>query len=111
LAGELVYFVIPTRDDERAKRFYGELFGWRFGAGNVPGGSQIENTNPAGGLFENPEGSVPQVFFQVDDIHAAVERVRELGGEGAEPQRIDSGWIAPCRDDQGIELNLWSPAS
>jgi predicted enzyme related to lactoylglutathione lyase len=107
-AGDLVYFMVPVPDGERAKAFYGELFGWRFESGNVPGGYQIANSTPPGGLFGGGEGNAPVVWFEVDDLDAAIARVRELGGEAGEPEDIASGRMASCRDDQGTELNLWS---
>jgi uncharacterized protein len=109
MAGELVYFMVPVRDAERAHRFYGELLGWEFSPGNVPGGFNIDNATPPGGLYAGGERSSPQVWFGVDDIQAGVERVRELGGEAGEPEEIASGHMAACRDDQGTELNLWAP--
>ena len=110
MAGDLVYFVIPVADADRGQAFYGELFGWRFGTGNVPGGYQIEGTTPPGGVFAGGEAREAQVYFDVDDIHAAVSHVRELGGEADEPQEIASGWMARCRDDQGTAFNLWAGA-
>jgi uncharacterized protein len=109
--GDLVYFVVPTEDAERARRFYGELFGWRFRAGAVDGGFNVEGSTPPGGLYEGGTGEVPRVWFEVDDLDAALERVRELGGQAGEPEDIESGHMATCRDDQGNELNLWSPKS
>ena len=108
MKGNLVYFVVPVRDAERAKAFYGELLGWKFAEGNVPGGLHITNVAPPGGIYGGGEGSSPQVFFEVDDIEAAVSRVRELGGEAGDPEQIQSGWMARCRDDQGTEIWLWA---
>ena len=111
MAGDLVYFVIPVGDGERAQAFYGDLFGWGFEPGNVPGGYQITGSTPPGGLYGGGEGSRPLVYFSVDDIQAATARVRELGGEADEPQQIASGWMADCRDDQGTHFSLWAPPS
>ena len=108
MPGDLVYFTIPVADGERGKAFYGGLFGWGFEPGNVPGGHHITGSTPPGGMFEAGASTAPDVYFSVDDIHAAVERVRELGGEAGEPQRIASGWMAQCRDDQGGRFNLWA---
>jgi hypothetical protein len=55
------------------------------------------------------EAGPPRVFFGVDDIEAGVARVRELGGEAGEPQEIESGFMAECRDDQGVPFGLWAP--
>jgi predicted enzyme related to lactoylglutathione lyase len=75
----------------------------------VPGGFQIANSKPPGGLFGGGDGSRAEVWFGVDDIEAGVARVRELGGEAAEPEEIESGWMASCRDDQGTNFNIWAP--
>jgi uncharacterized protein len=111
VTGELVYFWIPVPDAARAQAFYGGLFGWEFAPGNVPDGYQITNASPPGGLHGGGEGSAPQVCFQVDDVQAAVERVRELGGEADDPQEIPSGSYVQCRDDQGTSFFLWAPPS
>jgi predicted enzyme related to lactoylglutathione lyase len=105
--GDLVYFVISAQDAERAKAFFGGLFGWRFTPGNVPGGFNIEGPTPPGGVFGGGEASRPMPYFQVGDIEAAVAKVRELGGEAEEPQEIPSGWMSQCRDDQGLEFGIW----
>ncbi|HEX8743292.1 MAG TPA: VOC family protein [Thermoleophilaceae bacterium] len=107
MAGDLVYFVVPAADADRAKAFFGALLGWEFSPGNVPGGFNIEGPSPPGGLFSGGEGTRPLPYFQVDDIAASVARVRELGGEAEEPQEIASGWMSHCRDDQGLEFGLW----
>ena len=111
MAGELVYFTIPVPDTGAAQAFYGGLFGWGFTPGNVPGGYQITGVTPPGGLHGGGDGSTPRVYFGVDDIEAAVARVRELGGHAGDPQEIASGRTAHCRDDQGTEFGLWAPPS
>jgi predicted enzyme related to lactoylglutathione lyase len=109
MAGDLVYFWITVPDGEAAKRFYGELLGWQFGPGSNAGGSQITNTTPHGGISGAAESaSHPQVVFQVDDLEAAMERVRELGGETGEPRPGGEGSSVECRDDQGTSFNLWA---
>jgi predicted enzyme related to lactoylglutathione lyase len=114
MKGNLVYFVVPVRDADRAKAFYGGLLGWEFAEGNVPGGLHITNVSPPGGVYAGGDDagphSSPQVFFEVDDIDGAVARVRELGGEAGDPERIQSGWMARCRDNQGVEIWLWAAA-
>jgi predicted enzyme related to lactoylglutathione lyase len=48
VAGDLVYFVIPAADAERGRSFYGDLFGWRFTPGSVPGGLQHRRAHATG---------------------------------------------------------------
>jgi predicted enzyme related to lactoylglutathione lyase len=56
------------------------------------------------------------VFFAVDDIDAAVARVKELGGtvdevdvEGGEESQAQFGRFKLCRDDQGSPFGLHQP--
>jgi predicted enzyme related to lactoylglutathione lyase len=108
MAGDLVYFWIPVPDGDQAKRFYGDLLGWEFGPGSHAEGSQITNTTPHGGIAGGSEASHPQVCLQVDDLEAAIERVRELGGEAGEPRPGGEGRSVECRDDQGTSFHLWA---
>jgi predicted enzyme related to lactoylglutathione lyase len=109
-AGDLCYFVMPVADAGRAQRFYGGLLGWRFSTGSVPGGSNIEGVSPPGGMFEGGEGG-SELYFMVDDLDAAVQQVRELGGEADEPQKTTGGRFSRCRDDQGAGFGIWAPDS
>lgn len=108
MAGDLVYFWIPVPDGEAAKRFYSEVLGWEFEEGSVPDGFQVTNTEPHGGIAGGGEASNPQVCFQVDDLEAAMGRVRALGGETGEPQPGGPGRAVECRDDQGTSFHLWT---
>jgi predicted enzyme related to lactoylglutathione lyase len=74
----------------------------------------VENISaPPGslGAIEGPERAGAQLWFVVDDIHAAVAKVRELGGTADEPVLYDSGWSAGCIDDQGTTFYLSVPAA
>lgn len=106
MSGDICYYVIAAPDSERARAFYGSVLGWRFEPGNVPGGIQISSTTPPGGIgpADRPE---LRVYFEVDDIGAAVGRVRDRGGEAGETQRSEAGAYAHCRDDQGVEFGLF----
>jgi predicted enzyme related to lactoylglutathione lyase len=61
-------------------------------------------------------GASPYVFFAVDDLEAAVQRVRELGGtvddmdvEGDDASQAQFGRFKLCRDDQGSPFGLHQP--
>ena len=51
-----------------------------------------------------------QLSYRVDDIAAAVDRVRAAGGRADEPEREPFGLLADCIDDQGTTFHLWQPA-
>jgi predicted enzyme related to lactoylglutathione lyase len=108
VAGDLVYFWFSLSDAEKAKRFYGELFGWRFTPGNAPEGWNVEGASPPGGLHGGAAESRVNVCFEVDDLSRAMGKVRELGGEADEPQPTDQGSFSICRDDQGFEFCIWA---
>jgi predicted enzyme related to lactoylglutathione lyase len=114
MAGEVSFFELGVKDPAPARKFYGELFGWNLKAGpsGEGHGFQIETPNIPGGLHGGDAGSGPYLFFAVDDIEAAAERVCELGGEAEFNEHSGpgpSGTFAFCRDDQGSSFGLHQP--
>lgn len=100
------YFVIQVPDSAQARAFYGGLFDWAFVPGSVSDGFQIQGVTPPAGLLGDADRAAVKVYFDVEDIHAAVACVRELGGESAEIDESPSGYQVDCRDDQGTEFSL-----
>jgi len=100
------YFVIQVPDSAQARAFYGGLFGWGFASGSVSDGYQIQGVTPSAGLLGDADGAAMKVYLDVEDIDAAVARVRELGGESGEIDESPSGYQVDCRDDQGTEFSL-----
>lgn len=51
---------------------------------------------------------VPSVvpMYAVDDVAAAVSRVRAEGGSATEPQPEPYGLMSTCADDQGLRFYL-----
>ncbi|HYH90378.1 MAG TPA: VOC family protein [Solirubrobacteraceae bacterium] len=116
MAGELSFFEIGVGDPERGRRFYEGVFGWRFEPGPSGSGFVITTPNVTGGMHGGDAGAVPYVFFEVDDLDAAVARVRELGGEvdesdtgGGDEADARFGRYRFCRDDQGSAFGLHQP--
>jgi uncharacterized protein len=110
MAGDLVYFTIGVPDSDRARTFFGNVFGWEFSDGTIQGGFHITGTNPPGGMHSG--GSAPgfRPYFRVQDIAAAVERIRALGGFAGDIKgSAASGSYADCSDDQGTEFSLFQP--
>jgi predicted enzyme related to lactoylglutathione lyase len=113
--GELSFFELGVRDADRAREFYGSLFGWEFVDEGT--GATIETPNIPGGLHGGDAGASPYLFFRVDDLDAALARVRELGGDigeevggGDEPDTVARfGRFLVCRDNQGSSFGLHQP--
>jgi uncharacterized protein len=116
MAGELSFFEIGVAEAERGRAFYQALFGWTFEPGPTGEGFGISTPGPAGGMHGGDQGASPYVFFAVDDIDVAVDRVRELGGtvddadvEGDDDSQRRFGRFRLCRDDQGSVFGLHQP--
>jgi uncharacterized protein len=117
MAGELAFFELGVEDVDRARKFYEGLFDrWRFEPGPSGQGFMIGAPNVRGGVHGGDPGARPYVFFRVDDMEAAVTRVRELGGaveevdvEGDEESIARFGRFKLCRDDQGSSFGLHEP--
>jgi predicted enzyme related to lactoylglutathione lyase len=116
MAGEPAFFEIGVQDLERGRAFYAALLGWAFDA--TGGGHRITTPGIGGGMHGGDRGAAPWVFFRVDDMDAALERLESLGGsvevlhEG-ETETAESiarqGRFRWCRDDQGSAFGLHQP--
>lgn len=111
--GELAFFELGVEDAQRGRAFYEGLFGWTFTTGPSGSGWAIGTPTAPGGMHGRDPGASPLLFFAVDDIEAAIERVRTLGGaveptdiEGDESSRERFGRFKLCRDDQGSPFGL-----
>ncbi len=110
---QLGYFTIDTQDIEKARAFYGGLFGWRFDdAASTPTYLQVADAQPPFGFVKVERAKdFPHLYFRVEDVAALCERVAELGGKAAVPSESRSGLTAVVEDDQGVSFSLWQPAA
>jgi uncharacterized glyoxalase superfamily protein PhnB len=108
--GDVANVVIVPPDTQRAKEFYEAVLQVPF-ASTHPGAWRTEETRPPLTIM-SPPGAEPgvQLSYRVDDIAAAVERVRAAGGRADEPVHRLFGLLADCVDDQGATFRLWQPA-
>lgn len=108
-AGDMGYFTIDVPDPDAAADFFEALFGWRVEPGNVEEGRHIATIAPPAGIHGGQRPGYT-LYFRVDDLDAAAQRVRELGGEVLVVADYPSGGTASCRDPQGVPFELWKPA-
>jgi predicted enzyme related to lactoylglutathione lyase len=97
----------PADDAGRARRFWEGLLGASLAPRRPDEGRgwQAEHGGVALGLHERGHGPGDRValpYFPVPDVTAAMERVRELGGEVVHP---GERW-AICRDSEGTPFGL-----
>ena len=107
--GDVANVTIRAPDAHRAKEFYEAVLQVPFSSGH-PGTWRTEETTPPLGIMSS-QGAEPEVqlSYRVDDVAAAVERVRAAGGHADEPVRRPFGLLASCVDDQDRTFHLWQP--
>lgn len=118
MSGEISFFEIGTGDAEKARAFYGGLFGdWTFETGPSGDGFVVGTGGVPGGVHTGDAGSAMYAFFKVPDLDAAMAKVTELGGEAKTLDDSDEnveafGRFALCKDDQGSSFGIHeAPAS
>ena len=115
--GDITHIDIPVSDPERAKAFYGALFGWRIT--DVPGLEgypmwQAPNGISGGGLAPRGEGfTQPRSYVEVDSIEDTLAKVTAHGGTVvAEKQPVDdTSWWAVFTDPDGNTVGLFEGAT
>jgi uncharacterized protein len=114
-AASIVWFEIPADNPERAKAFYGNLFGWKINL--FPGGGDYWHID-TGGADDTPDGALkkrkhPQEpvvnYVSVDSVDKFADKIAKLGGKicmakTAVPQM---GYFAVCQDTEGNPLGIW----
>jgi predicted enzyme related to lactoylglutathione lyase len=107
---------IGVPDLERAKTFYGTLFGWQFEDAGPEAGHYNQcklRGEPVAGMMQNPEDQPDVywwcVYFAADDCDGLVKRAADAGGEVVVPAMdvMGLGRMAILRDPQGAQFGLW----
>jgi predicted enzyme related to lactoylglutathione lyase len=113
---------LTTTDQDAAKAFYGDLFGWE--AEDFPVGEGIVYSmmrvggKDVGAISPQPEqqreAGVPPTwnsYVTVESADAGAERAAELGGNVHAPpfDVFDSGRMAVIQDPQGAFFMIWEP--
>jgi len=110
-----VHIELNTLDLDQAKNFYGALFDWTLKELALPNGTYISiavGGGTGGGMRIHPVSGAQSEWLPyvlVNDMEAALEKVRSLGGSVVEePTQIpDMGWVSIIRDPTGAALGLW----
>ncbi|MGB0714945.1 MAG: VOC family protein [Phycisphaerae bacterium] len=112
----LCHFEIMTSDVENAKAFYGKVFDWSFDDQSMPGYTLVNTgAEPTGAIFQRPATAPMSCFnsyFQVPDIDAVIELVKENGGSVlVEKTPIPNvGHLAIFKDPDDIPVGIMQPA-
>ena len=116
IPARIVWFEIPADNVERAKKFYGALFGWKiekFPAAvadywhiDTGGGDET----PDGGLMPRMHPQQPITnYVLVPSVDEAAAKVEKLGGKIIRPKTAvpQMGYFVICRDTENNEFALW----
>jgi len=118
--GDVSWHELATTDTKAAFRFYSDLFGWEttsemdmgeFGVYHMYGQHGV----PYGGIYDKPPDmpAPPHwlLYVRVSDIDAALERVKQNGGQVLNgPMEVPGGdMVAQCMDPQGAAFALHMP--
>jgi predicted enzyme related to lactoylglutathione lyase len=118
-AHSLCWFEIPADDVDRAKSFYGKLFGWK--VKEVPGmtGYWHIDTGGAdssldGGLMARKHPQQPPInYVLVPSVKKFIEKVTKLGGKICMPKTEipGMGHFAICEDTEHNQFAIWEMIS
>jgi len=105
--GELSYITYEVPDSTAFKAFYSGVLFWTFERGRIDDGWGVQQTHPMAGVAGGNAAAVTVPMWMVEDVDAAVARVREAGGTVIEePSQQAYGKMAQCTDDQGTRFYL-----
>ncbi len=111
----IVWFEIPADNIERARSFYGALFGWKIE--KFPGMMDYWHINtggddatPDGGMMQRkcPEQPITN-YINVSSVNEAAAKVAKLGGKVCMPKTAvpQMGYFAICEDTESNTFALW----
>jgi len=113
---------LATSDQDAAKAFYGELFGWSYDDMPMDESSVYSMAKLGGHVTaaiapqqaEQAAAGVPphwQMYITVDDLDGAAAKVNEAGGNLHVPpfDVFEAGRMAVVTDPSGAFFMLWSP--
>ena len=116
----VVHFEIPADDVERAKKFYGELFGWKIEKFTGPTPMEYWEIMTSaekgdmgllgGGMMkrQTPEQLIT-IYINVPDVDGYADKVTRLGGRVCFPKTAvpGMGYFAVCLDSENNGFGIW----
>lgn len=136
MSNRVVHFEIQAVNTERAKKFYGDVFGWEFMEWPMPGGEpyiavmtapkdpsagsgQAVEPGINGGLLKRPANMPPQgcgtnafvCTVQVDNFDETAKKIMAAGGIVALPKFAIAGmaWQGYFLDTEGNTFGVHQP--
>lgn len=123
----IVHFQIPADDIERSRKFYNDLFGWKFEKFSGPPGSEAMpeemeywlistvdnkgNKAVGGGMMkrQSPQQQGVTNYFDVKSVQEYSTKVEKLGGKVITPKTPipGMGYFAVCTDSENNGFGIF----
>lgn len=122
----IVHFEIPAKDVEKLKKFYSDLFAWKFTKfpdpmeywtiQTVPVDKNMQPIRPGvnGGLYRKQQPENTHInHISVESIDDYIVKIKKLGGKIVTPKMEiskDIGWSSIATDPEGNIFGIFQPA-
>ncbi len=119
---KVAHFEIPYDDQQRAQKFYQEVFGWQINkfpdmdyylVTTTPSDENMRPKEPGainGGLLKkDPTGEHPVLVIDVPSIDEHIKKIESAGGKVVMPKMEigDFGLYARVADTEGNVIGIW----
>ena len=111
-AGSIVHVELHSADPAKSKRFYGDVFGWKFE--EIPAMNYTTwraSNEPGGGIMQTMEGRQPQVlnYIMAESVDETLREILEAGGLVLQPKMEipGQGWWALFQEPGGTMMAIY----
>ena len=113
MAGPIVHYEVPANDVSALKKFYGDVFGWKFKKAPIPGMEywliDMGSKHIGGGMYKKEANSMPINYVDVNSVDAAIVAFKKAGGKivVGKQEVPGQGWTAIGIDPEGNGVGIW----
>lgn len=117
---EISHFEIPARDPDKIRKFYTDVFGWKF-KNSAAKNLQYWNINTGtkhmpgvnGGMYKKgSKNQTPVNYVSTPDLDESIAEVERAGGHITVGKKgtVNHGWTAIGTDPEGNSIGLFESA-
>lgn len=113
--GSFVHVEFTVKDPAKVKKFYGDLFGWKFQ--DLPEMNYMlfeAPSGPGGGIGKPQAGQAEGVmnYLLVASVDDTMAKIKKAGGKILGPKQDVPGFgiMAFFEDPAGMKMALWQPS-
>ena len=114
MTNQFIHVELATRNSERAKKFYTQLFDWQMEYMPAMKYTMITaGKGVAGGMWQDKKNASQWMpYVLVDDIAISTQKAKKLGAKVLKDviEVPGAGWMSVLADPTGAVIGLWKPA-